>query len=69
MPEMAQETQRRGPEGVRDHNYIHWLAHMQIDAFVYMITHIENEIEAIRYMAQAVTFMIEGWNGMLKKMD
>lgn len=69
MKVMAQEIQRQKPEVVIDHNYIHWLAHMQIDAFVYMITHIENEIEAIRYMAQAVTFMIEGWNGMLKKMD
>ncbi len=66
---MAKEIQKRKPDVVIDHNYIHWLAHMQIDAFVYMITHIENEIEAIRYMAQAVTFMIEGWNGMLKKMD
>lgn len=69
MKVMAQEIQRQRPEVVIDHNYIHWLAHMQIDAFVYMITHIENEIEAMRYMAQAVTFMIEGWNGMLKKMD
>ncbi len=64
---IAKEIQRQRPEIVIDHNYIHWLAHMQIDAFVYMITHIENEIEAIRYMAQAVTFMIEGWNGMLTK--
>lgn len=69
MQTMATEIQRKKPEIVIDHNYIHWLAHMQIDAFVYMITHIENEIEAMRYMAQAVTFMIEGWNGMLKKMD
>lgn len=66
---MAKEIQKHKPDVIIDHNYIHWLAHMQIDAFVYMITHIENEIEAIRYMAQAVTFMIEGWTGMLKKMD
>ena len=69
MKVMAQEILKNKPDATLDHNYIHWMAHMQIDAFVYMITHIDNEIEAIRYIAQAVTFMIEGWNGMLQKMD
>lgn len=43
---------------------IHWLAHMQIDSFVYMITHIEDESEAIAYMESNTKYMIYGWYGM-----
>ncbi len=43
---------------------IHWIAHMQTDIFVYMITHIETEDEAVRYMKQAVRYMVMGWYGM-----
>lgn len=66
---MAREIQRHKPNVVIDHNTIHWLAHMQIDAFVFMITHIDNEQDAIRYMTQEITFMLAGWDGMLKTMD
>ncbi len=47
-----------------EHNVIHWIAHMQIDLFVYAVTHIESEQEAIRYMEHAVRYMVCGWYGM-----
>ena len=46
------------------HDVIHWIAHMQIDVFVYAVTHIDTEAEAVRYMAHAVKYMVCGWYGM-----
>ena len=46
------------------HDVIHWIAHMQIDVFVYAVTHIDTEAEAVRYMGHAVKYMVCGWYGM-----
>lgn len=61
---MVREMRAVYPQVVLDDRFIHWLAHEQIDAFIYMITHIENEQEALRYMTQAVTYMVAGWYGL-----
>ena len=37
---------------------------MQIDVFVYMVTHIDTEEEAVRFMEQALRYMVNGWYGM-----
>lgn len=47
-----------------DKYFIHWLSHMQIDVFIYMITHIETEAEAMDYMKHVVGYMLSGWYGM-----
>lgn len=66
---MAKQMQMLYPGKMVDDKFIHWLAHMQIDAFIYMITHIEKEDEAIRFISQAVPYMITGWFGMLANKD
>lgn len=63
---IAKGMQQAYPGKVMDDNFIHWLAHMHIDAFVYMITHIENEADAIKFMTQAVTYMETGWYGLFQ---
>lgn len=61
---IAKGMRQAYPDKVLDKSFIHWLAHMQINAFVYMITHIENEPEAIKFITQAVTYMETGWYGL-----
>lgn len=61
---MAQGMQAAYPEAVVDEKFIHWLAHEQIDAFIYMITHIENEEEAVHFISQMITYMMSGWYGL-----
>ena len=61
---MAQGMQAAYPEKVVDDKFVHWLAHEQIDAFVHMITHIEDEEEALRFIRQTVTYMMSGWYGL-----
>lgn len=61
---MAGQMQLSYPDKVIDPNLVHWLAHMQIDAFIYMITHIEKEEEALRFMQQMIWHMTSGWYGL-----
>ena len=46
------------------HDVIHCIAPMQIDVFVYAVTHIDTEAEAVRYMGHAVKYMVCGWYGV-----
>ena len=52
------------PKAKIDEKFIHWLAHEQIDTFIFMISHIETEQEALPFINQAVTYMMSGWYGM-----
>lgn len=49
-----------------DDYIVHWMAHMNIDAFVYMITHEKSEKEACQHMEQMVHYFVNGFIGMLK---
>ena len=55
-----------GAERVEDY-MIHWLAHMQIDAFVHMITQERNEEDALRHMESVGRYIITGWFSMFHK--
>ena len=66
---MADRMQEHYTDVVIDDKMIHWIAHVQIDAFVYMLTHIEEEKEALTYINQAVSYMVSGWYGMFEKND
>lgn len=46
---------------------IHWVAHLQIEIFVYMLTHVETEEEALKHMNSIIRFLISGWYSMFRK--
>ena len=64
---MAQGMMAAYQGTVLDDKFIHWLAHEMIDSFIYMITHIEKEEEAVRFINQAITYMMAGWYGLFSK--
>lgn len=66
---MAKQMQNAYPDKVLDERLIHWLAHTQIDAFIYMITHIEKEEDARKFISQATTYMMKGWYGLFMDKD
>lgn len=66
---MADKMQKASGSAAVSDTVIHWLSHVQIDTFVYMIVHIEEEQEAFAYMEKAVIYMISGWYGMFKCKD
>ena len=66
---IAKQMQTVYPDKVIEPHFLHWLAHQIIDAFIYAITHIEDEEQAIRFVEQNVTYMIAGWYGLFLKKD
>lgn len=61
---MADAMIKQNPKIIIHDKFIHWLAHEQIDTFIYMISHIETEQEALPFIKQAVTYMMAGWYGI-----
>lgn len=61
---LADEMSRQTNRPLLDENILHWITYMQVDIFVYMITHIETEQEAIAYMEHVAKYMVSGWFGM-----
>ena len=64
---MANAMQQAYSDKALDDKFIHWLSHEQIDAFIYMITHIESEEEAVQFISQMISYMIAGWYGVFMK--
>lgn len=63
---LADETSRQLKTRRIGDKMIHWMSHMQIDTFVYMVEHIETAEEAFEYMETVVSYMINGWYGMFQ---
>ena len=45
---------------------IHWMAHMQIDAFVHLLTHEPDEEKAMNHLQSILQYMLCGWNGLFQ---
>lgn len=63
---MADAMVKHHPKAKIDDKFIHWLAHEQIDTFIFMISHIETEQEALPFINQAVTYMMSEWYVFVK---
>lgn len=50
-----------------DHYMIHWMAHMQVDAFIHLFTHEPDEEKAVRHMEEIVVYLVSGWNGLFSR--
>lgn len=61
---MARQMEKVNPEKKINDRLIHWLSHQQIEVFVYMISHIEEEAQAMKFMEQSVSYMMAGWYGL-----
>ena len=47
-----------------EHYMIHWMSHMQVDAFTHLFTHEPDEQKAVRHMEEIVVYLASGWNGL-----
>lgn len=58
--------QMAGKLGIQkpDHYMIHWMSHMQVDAFTHLFTHEPDEEKAVRHMEEIVVYLVSGWNGL-----
>lgn len=50
-----------------DDYMIHWLAHMQVDVFVHLLTHEKTEEEAMKHIEPIIYYIISGWIGLFQR--
>ena len=46
---------------------VHWMSHDQIDIFIHLMTHCENEKEAGKMMKNMFNYMVGGWLATIRK--
>lgn len=46
-----------------DEYMIHWMSHMQINAFVHLLIHEPDVERAVAHIEQVVVYLVSGWNG------
>ncbi|MEZ3433094.1 MAG: TetR/AcrR family transcriptional regulator [Lachnospiraceae bacterium] len=46
---------------------VHWMSHMQINAFVHLLLHEPDVEKALVYIEQVVVFLVSGWNGFFQR--
>ena len=49
-----------------DKYIVHWMTHLQINAFTHLLTHEPDEEKALAHIEQVVVFLVSGWNGMFE---
>ncbi|BBF42789.1 transcriptional regulator, TetR family [Lachnospiraceae bacterium KM106-2] len=48
---------------------IHWMSHMQIEAFAYLLAHEPSKEAAKEELVNMIHFLISGWNGMYEGLE
>lgn len=59
-------TKKLGTPPLEDY-LIHWMAHMNIDMFVHLLTHETSEKAALAHVKPIIRYMTEGWAGLFQK--
>lgn len=49
-----------------DKKVVHWMSHSQVDMFIFMVTHIDNEKEALAFAEKGMEYLIAGWYAIVK---
>lgn len=63
--EMAYKMAAQNP-GYQVNEYMrHWFTHMNVDAFIHLLTHEREEQKAIRHMQQIMDYLVKGWMEMI----
>lgn len=60
VEQLSEELGIRRPEPYM----IHWLSHIQIDAFVHLLTYERDEEKAVRHIEEIIIYLLSGWNGL-----
>ncbi len=51
---------------VPDEYMVHWMAHMQINAFVHLLIHEPDVEKALANIEEVVVYLVSGWNGLFR---
>ena len=60
------ETLANQTPGMKVNVYMmHWLTHMNIDAFIHLLTHEADEQKALKHMCIIMDYLVKGWMEMI----
>ena len=45
---------------------VHWMSHSQIDMFIFKVTNIDYEMDALKFVETGMKYLISGWYGLVK---
>lgn len=48
---------------------IHWVVHIEMDAYVHLLLHERDEKKALQYMGKILQYLQYGWEALFKKVD
>lgn len=58
---MAERMVEKTP-GMQVNSYmLHWMTHMNIDAFIHLLTHEPDEQKALSHMRRIIDYLVKGW--------
>lgn len=58
---MAERMAEKTP-GMQVNSYmLHWMTHMNIDAFIHLLTHEPDEQKALSHMRRIIDYLVKGW--------
>ena len=58
---MAERMAEKTP-GMQVNAYmLHWMTHMNIDAFIHLLTHEPDAQKALRHMCRIIDYLVKGW--------
>lgn len=58
---MAERMAEKTP-GMQLNSYmLHWMTHMNIDAFIHLLTHEPDEQKALSHMRRIIDYLVKGW--------
>lgn len=62
---MAEGMARNMPGMCVNDYMMHWLTHMNIDAFIHLLTHEQSEERALYQMQKIMDYLVKGWMEMI----
>ena len=62
---MAEGMARNMPGMCVNDYMMHWLTHMNIDAFIHLLTHEPSEERALYQMQKIMDYLVKGWMEMI----
>ena len=64
---LAQEQARQLGVQSPDDYILHWVIHIELDAYVHILLHERNEEKALKHMDQVLDYLLAGWEALFRR--
>ncbi len=52
-----------------DEDILHWVVHIEMDAYVHVLLHEKNEQKALKHMGKMLEYLASGWKALFQKQE